>query len=214
MTPKFSKAVDPVFMQVLGLLDRIEHGKPLDPQQERARIRGWLDQAEAMLGQAGDWQLAKYALVSWIDEVLIGARWDGRDWWNENKMEWEMFKTNDRATRFYLTAKDAAAMAQKDALEVYYVCAMLGFLGIYRDPAAASAVVEGLQMPADLDTWARQTSMAIQLGQGRPRIPEASRAIEGAPPLRGPFALIWSSFFGVALGVVIAIFVWLFIYNA
>ena len=71
MTPKFSKAVDPVFLHVLGLLERIGRDENPSPSEERLRIRGWLDQAEGQLGHGPDWHLAKYALVSWIDDVLI-----------------------------------------------------------------------------------------------------------------------------------------------
>ncbi len=71
MTPNFSTAVDPVFQHVLGLLERIGRDETPAPSDERLRIRGWLDQAEGRLGHGQDWQLAKYALVSWIDDVLI-----------------------------------------------------------------------------------------------------------------------------------------------
>ena len=41
------------------------------PKEEKLRIRGWIDQAEAQLGPGKDWELAKYGLVSWIDEMMI-----------------------------------------------------------------------------------------------------------------------------------------------
>ena len=206
MTPKFSTAVDPVFLHVLGLLERIGRDENPSPSEERLRIRGWLDQAEGRLGQGPDWQLAKYALVSWIDDVLIEAPWEGRGWWKENALEVEVFNTRLRNEQFYLKAKEASSLPQKDALEVFYVCVVLGFRGLYRDPVAAAALAEPRQLPPDLETWARQISMAIQLGQGRPPISEASEPIEGAPPLDGPFLLIWSSLFGVILAVFAMIF--------
>jgi len=211
MTPKFATAVDPVYMHVLGMLDRIARGENPSPADERLRIRGWLDQAEGRLGHGQDWQLAKYALVSWIDEVLIDAPWEGRGWWKENALEVEIFNTRLRNEQFYLKAKEASSLPHKDALETYYVCAVLGFRGLYRDPVAAAALTQPRQLPADLDTWARQTSMAIQLGQGRPQISETSEPVAGAPPLEGPFLLIWSSLSTVILAVFVMIFVWLFI---
>ena len=101
MTPKFSAAVDLVFQHVLDLMERIGNGENPSPQEERVRIRSRLDHAEAQLGRTPDWQLAKYALVAWIDEMLIGdAPWRDRDWWNENKLEWEIFLTSSRSDRF------------------------------------------------------------------------------------------------------------------
>jgi type VI secretion system protein ImpK len=210
MTPRFSKAVDPIFLDVLGLLDRIGRDENPPVKDERLRIRGWLDQAEGQLGQGEDWQLAKYALVSWIDEVLIDAPWEGRAWCLENALEVEIFNTRVCNTEFYVKARQASTLPQRDALEVFYVCAVLGFRGLYRDPVAAAALAEPFQLPADLETWARQTSMAIQLGQGRPPISDASRPLQGAPPLDGPSMLIWSSFAGVILTVFVVIFAWLF----
>jgi type VI secretion system protein ImpK len=209
MTPKFSTAVDPVFLHVLGLLERIGRDEHPSPTEERLRIRGWLDQAEGRLGHGPDWLLAKYALVAWIDDVLIEAPWEGRSWWKENALEVEVFNTRLRNEQFYLKAREASSLPQKDALETFYVCAVLGFRGLYRDPVAAAALAGPRQLPPDLETWARQTSMAIQLGQGRPPISEQSEPVAGAPPLDGPFLLVWSTLFGVILAVFVMILAWL-----
>ncbi len=75
MTPNFAQAVDPIFLYVLALLDRISRDTKPKPQEERARIRALIDEAEARLGSGTEWELAKYALVSWIDEMYdIAAR--------------------------------------------------------------------------------------------------------------------------------------------
>jgi len=199
MTPEFAKAVDPIFLHVLGLLDRIGRDENPAVQAERLRIRGWIDQAEARLGGRPDWQLAKYALVSWIDEVMLEAPWDGHEWWNENVLEVEMFNTRLAHEEFYLKAREASGLPQRDALEVFYVCVVLGFRGLYRDPEIASSMSEALGMPGDLETWAKQTALAIRLGQGRPKILETEEVGLGAPPLEGQTRLIWSSLAGVIL---------------
>ena len=213
MTPKFAKAVDPVFMHVLGLLERIARDENLMVNEERVKIRGWLDQAEGQLGHGPDWQLAKYALVSWIDDVLIDAPWDGRNWWKENALEVEVFNTRLRNEQFYMKAKEAGSIASKDALEVFYVAVVLGFRGLYRDPNAAAVLAEPRGLPLDLEAWAKQTSMAIQLGQGRPPVSESNEPAAGAPPLGGPSMLIWSSFFGFVMVMFLVIFAWLFYFS-
>jgi type VI secretion system protein ImpK len=162
MTPKFSEAVDPVFLHVLRLLERINRGEATSAKEERQHIRDLITQAEGHLGQAPDWQLAKYALVAWIDEVLIEAAWNGGTWWRENALEQEIFSGMRAYHQFYVRAKDATALPRRDALEVFYVCVVLGFRGLYRDPVEAIAEAEALGMPADLETWARQTSTAIE----------------------------------------------------
>ena len=75
MTPEFARAVDPVFLYVINLLERVGSDEAVSAPEERVRIRAELDRAEALLGQSRDWELAKYALVTWIDEVLIEAPW-------------------------------------------------------------------------------------------------------------------------------------------
>lgn len=211
MTPEFAEAVDPVFLHVLEMLERISRGERPDPHEERLHIRGWLDRAERKLGQQVDWDLAKYGLVSWIDEVLIDAPWEGRRWWTENALEVELFGTGLANEQFYLKAKEAAALPRRDALEVYYVCVVLGFRGLYRDPLAAAQLAEPRGLPGDLEAWAKQTSIAIRLKQGRPPIKDLSTPGLGAPPLSGASSLASAVMVGVvlaALGTAILTFDW------
>ncbi len=56
-----------------------------------------------------------YALASWVDD--------------ERKFEVEFYETNDRAWRFWVQARMAAERATDDDLEVFYLCAVLGFRG-------------------------------------------------------------------------------------
>lgn len=209
MTPEFSSAVDPVFVHVLELLERIGRGEDPPATEERARIRGWIDQAEARLGQREDWKLAKYALVAWIDDLLIDAPWEGRGWWRENALEVEMFNTRLRNEEFYVKARLASSLTSKDALEVFYLCVVLGFRGLYRDPSAAAVLAAPRGLPADLETWARQTSAAVASGLGRPVISDATQPGEGAPPLEGLMTLVGSALTGVVLAALALILVWI-----
>ncbi len=210
MTPNFAAAVDPIFLHVLGLLERIGQSDAPNPTDERAVINNWIRHAEAQLGQKQDWELAKYALVAWIDDVLIEAPWAGKAWWKENALEVEVFNTRDRATLFYARSQEAGKMTRRDALEVFYVCVVLGFRGLYRDNAAAF-LADQLGLPPNLDAWASQTSKSIQLGQGRPSITESPRPGSGAPPLDGKYLLIGTALLGVALAAVAAV-MWLVLF--
>jgi len=204
MTPNFASAVDPIFLHVLSLLERIGHSESPNPSEERTIINNWLRNAEAQLGQKQDWELAKYALVAWIDDVLIEAPWQGRLWWKENALEVETFNSRDRATLFYAKSQEAAKMTRRDSLEVFYVCVVLGFRGLYRDSAAAF-LADQMGLPPNLDAWASLTAKSIQLGQGRPPITETPRPGDGAPPLQGRYTLIGTALLGVALAAVAAV---------
>lgn len=199
MTPKFAQAVDPIYLQVLGLLERIQDGNVSAPQEERLKIRALIDQAEAMVGNQPEWELARYALVSWIDEVLVDANWSGSDWWSNNVMEVELYNTRICYDQFYVRAQEASTLARRDALEVFYVCVVLGFRGLYRDVESATGLIQAHGLPPDLANWARQTSLAIRLGQGRPPMAAPRREIAGAPPLRTKSLVVWGGLVAVML---------------
>jgi len=192
MTPKFSQAVDPILLHILGLLDSINRDERPAPLEERLKILSLVDQAEAIVGAGQEWDLAKYSLISWIDEVLLETPWDGRDWWNNNVLEVELFNTRLCNEQFYVRAQEASTLPRRDALEVFYVCAVLGFRGLYRDPNMTAMLAPAHGLPDDLETWAKQASLAIRLGQGRPPLAPARRDIAGAPPLRTKPLVVWS----------------------
>jgi type VI secretion system protein ImpK len=191
MTPEFSQAIDPIFMHVLGLLDRIEHGEQPAPEEERLRIRALTDEAEARLGKSKEWELARFGLISWIDEVLVDAPWDGREWWSNNVLEMQLYNTRQAFDRFFILADEAASLTDKDALEVFYVCAILGFRGLYRDLDSGPALAQSLNLPPSLEEWSRQTATSIRLGLGRPPLGPAGSEKEGAPPLRPISSVVW-----------------------
>jgi type VI secretion system protein ImpK len=201
MTPRFAQAVDPVLLHVLGLLDRINRDEQPSPIEERLRIVALLDQAEAIVGAGTEWDLAKYALVSWIDEMLVEIPWEGRDYWSNNVLEVELFNTRLCNEQFYTRAQESSTLARRDALEVFYVCVVLGFRGLYRDPQTATMFAAAHGLPPDLDTWAKQASLAIRLGQGRPALAAPRRDIAGAPPLRTKPLVAWSWLAALLLAV-------------
>jgi type VI secretion system protein ImpK len=191
MTPNFAQAVDPIFLYVLALLDRISREAKPVPQEERARIRALIDEAEARLGSGTEWEMAKYALVSWIDEMLVDAFWDGREWWSNNVLEIELFNSRQCNEKFFLKAQQATTVAGRDALEVFYVCVILGFRGLYQDADAGSVIAPSLNLPISLAEWARQTSLSVRLGQGRDPLSPPTTEVHGAPPLRSRASVVW-----------------------
>ena len=202
MSPKFAQAVDPIFLYVLALLDRISGEQSPKPEDEKLRIRTLIDQAEATLGSGGEWELAKYALVSWVDEMLVDALWDGREWWSNNVLEIDLFNTRQCNEQFFLKAQEASSRSGRDALEVYYVCVILGFRGLYHEPSTSAEIAKALSLPAELKDWTRQTAMSIRLGQGRPPLADPGPEIQGAPPLRPRSMVVWPWLSALLLGAI------------
>ncbi len=191
MTPRFARAVDPIFKYVLDLLDRLHRDERLSPEEQRLVIRGLLEHAGAILGTGREWELARYAIVSWIDEMLVDLPWEGAEWWSNNVLEVELFNTRLCFEQFYAQAKEAAALPQRDALEVFYVCMMLGFRGLYHDPQVERPLIEAHGLPPDLETWARQTALSIRLGYDRPELAPPRRELAGAAPLTTRAFPVW-----------------------
>ena len=191
MTPKLARVVDPIFLYTLELLERIARRDPVSPQEEQVRLRALIDQGDALFGAEPEWDAAKYALVSWIDEVLVDTPWDGQNWWSNNVLEVALFNSRLCNEKFYLRAAESSSLSRRDALEVYYVCAVLGFRGLYRDPETARYLIQSHNLPEDLDTWARQAALSIRLGQGRPPLSRPGPEIAGAPPAQGKSQVVW-----------------------
>ncbi len=111
----------------------------------------------------------RYALVCWLDELFTReSSWGAR--WNERKLEVELYGSNDRAWKFWRQAELAQARPGSDALEVFYLCVMLGFRGEKRGQADA------------LRKWVA----AAKLRLGKVRQLDWPYAAELDPPTRVP----------------------------
>ncbi len=102
---------------------------------DRERPRGKLIGVESTPAESSqsDFLGVRYALVCWLDELFTS---DDSDWaaqWNEQKLEVELYGSNDRSWRFWQQAQLAQTRASDDAPEVFYLCVMLGFRGDLRN---------------------------------------------------------------------------------
>ncbi len=198
MSPEFASTVDPIFNYVLTALDQIETRQIHTHHQVDSRVRGLLERAGDQFGARPDWALAKYAIVAWIDELLIEDPWPGSTWWKENRLEKHFFNTSDADITFFSRAIKAAESSGTDALEVFYLCVVLGFKGIYGQPDAARRARD-LGLPLSLDHWTQSSAKAIQSGQHRPVISNQETPGPGAPPLEGQYLVIGTGLVTVLL---------------
>jgi len=208
MKPRFATVVDPIFLKVLSLMESVEGDDVISPESERQSLERLFGESEAQTSEGPSWQLAKYALASWIDDLLISAEWSGRDWWESNSMEFALFNSRDRATQFFIRSKEAAELPQRDALEVFYLCAVLGFRGLYQ-LSEAQIIAGQLDLPMSLEAWTKNTAGALHLRQGRPPIRETPRVPTGAPPLESRFRVVGAAVVTVILSMLTATLLWL-----
>lgn len=192
MTPRFASAVDPVFRRGLMLLERIQRGDALDAAEEQQHLLATLEHGSIMAGGSPDWELARYALVSWLDELLVDSPWSGQDWWSNNVLEEALYQTRDCHERFYLMAGRAAEATRRDALQVYHDCVVLGFRGLYRPSPHTAELTRRHRLPSTVAEWLRRTQLSIRVGGDRQPLVRATRMIPGARPLTASVQAIWA----------------------
>lgn len=140
MTDAFSELVMPIYHRVIDLQSSLSWGESPSLDQVKKQTRGWIEAAEQRASVdatlSAEYHLARYGLVAWIDEVLTASTWgQSVDWGSEDHvLEWDLYRTNLRAERFYQEAEvayDAASQGRcsADPVEAYLLCVALGFRG-------------------------------------------------------------------------------------
>lgn len=122
------------FMLVLQLRGAQDFG---DPGILRERIVNLLDNMEHQAHRHNfnldDVQKAKFALVSFIDETIIASDWPQKQTWLSNPLQLQLYNRFDAGEEFFVKLEDLRRRFQSNiqALEVYYLCLVLGFKGKY-----------------------------------------------------------------------------------
>ena len=108
-----------------------------DAETLRKRILELLDDIEREARRQGytmqDIQLAKFALVAFLDESLIASHSEGKDAWLSNPLQMQLYSRFDAGDEFYnkLNSMLDEIQLNTDVLEVYYLGLTLGFKGKY-----------------------------------------------------------------------------------
>ncbi|MCI0641320.1 MAG: DotU family type IV/VI secretion system protein [Gemmataceae bacterium] len=106
----------------------------------------------------------RYALVCWLDEIFIlDSPW--KDLWNEQSLEVKLYSQRERAWKFWEQADWASARPSTDALEVFYLCVMLGFRG------------DKARKPEELAAWCERVKTQVEQAQDS----EFQLPVEGQP---------------------------------
>jgi type VI secretion system protein ImpK len=105
-------------------------------------------------------QVAKFALAAFVDETVLMNNFHMRDQWERNALQLEYFGEQLAGNKFFekLEAMLNQIDVTKDAVEVYYVCMLLGFKGKY-------AVYEQEKL---LETMQRTANALVKVGKIAP----------------------------------------------
>jgi type VI secretion system protein ImpK len=82
---------------------------------------------------AADVEHARYALVAFLDETLLGHSSPQKDEWLARPLQMRLFGENTAGEGFFARLEQLRrGRSRSSALEVYYLCLALGFEGRYR----------------------------------------------------------------------------------
>jgi type VI secretion system protein ImpK len=78
-------------------------------------------------------QVAKFALASFVDETVLSNNFNLKAEWEKNPLQLEYFGEQLAGDKFFekLSAMIKQIDVTADAVEIYYVCMLLGFKGRY-----------------------------------------------------------------------------------
>lgn len=218
MEQSFATSMAPVLNTALDLLSEItrrpsdwEVGKIVDAQND---LKKTIDKAQRKLQPLDEtsWRQVKYAFVAWIDEQCISLPWKGREWWKNNSLEVQYFRSRNSHNDFYVQAEEAIRKNDRNAIEAFFLCVVLGFRGIYIDllskkpeyAARAKEFVQRYRLKSDLRDWLKRASEYLPIGESSARLNIKKQEGYGAAPLGGRIEFVSALLFGV-LGLALLI---------
>jgi hypothetical protein len=171
MSPHFARLVDPILRYMLDAQRRFAGagaGHPGIDEVHDDLLRLFTEarsSAASCDDPRGYTELAEYALVYWVDEILINSEWAHAEGWRGDRLlEWELYKENVAGDEFFAKA-EAAVRRSPDALEVFFHCVALGFQGRYaRDKARRPRWQGGGPVHPELSEWVRETYGLVREG--------------------------------------------------
>jgi type VI protein secretion system component VasF len=132
----------PLLVAGLNLRDRVAHGERPLLSVEQANFKVLLNNldrgsardaaqsvaiGDSFAGSGRDFLGLRYAVVCWLDEIMIEAGW--REW-DENKLEQSLYRTNIRYSNFWQQSRLAEADPSATPAQIgFFLCTVLGFRG-------------------------------------------------------------------------------------
>jgi len=122
---------------LFDLILRLKAGIVAPSNDLRPQVVGMLDEfekrAERYRFSSKIVQVSKFALASFVDETVLTNNFPMRNEWERNPLQLEYFGEQLAGNKFFekLEAMLKQIDVTQDAVEIYYVCMLLGFKGRY-----------------------------------------------------------------------------------
>lgn len=147
-------------------------------------------------------RLAKFALAAFVDETVLTNDFPLKEEWEKYPLQLEYFGEHLAGNKFFerLEAMLRQPEAAADAIEVYYVCLLLGFKGKY-----------AVYLESELLDVIQRTGAALQKIGRLKNIelsPHGVAADQPEPPQKYPFLPFWAKITaGAGLGLALLIYI-------
>lgn len=113
------------------------HLKQPPYDQVKADVQRILSQSDDCLKRdlfpQADYDLARFAICAWVDEVILNSPWQEKDQWKREQLQRLYYHTTDAGEEFF-ERLNQLGLHQRDVREVYFLCLALGFMGRYCHP--------------------------------------------------------------------------------
>lgn len=129
------QAAMPLFMLATALRGTREHGDVAGLHAEAVRQVQAFEQAAAAQGVAPEAvQAARYALCTFLDEVVMNTPWGASSIWAGRPLLLTFHRDSAGGEKFFQMVERVLAdrAPRTDLIECFYVCLALGFQGRYR----------------------------------------------------------------------------------
>jgi len=107
---------------------------------------------------------AKFALVAFLDETIICSEWDQKSEWLAEPLQLKWFSTFNAGEEFFINMRtlQQRTTANKEVLEIYFLCLVLGFKGKYQlqSPENLRRVIDDLNLELHPDQFRMPDSIS------------------------------------------------------
>jgi type VI secretion system protein ImpK len=115
-------------------------------------------------------RMAKFALVAFLDETIISSEWTEKNEWLAEPLQIKLFDTFNAGEEFFTNMSNLRqrTSANKDILEIYYLCLSLGFKGKYQlqSPENLRRIIDDLNLELHPEAF---RSIDLLSPHGKPR---------------------------------------------
>jgi type VI secretion system protein ImpK len=145
---------------------------------------------------------ARFALVAWADEVIQKANWSGRDEWQRQPLQAQLYRTTRAGNELFERLAQLRA-DQHAAREIFFLVLALGFEGQYRGQEAERRALLGqqyellraagrlLETPREVQLAPGAYELEIELPVEERELPLGLAAAAAAAALAVLYGVLW-----------------------